>query len=193
MKETFKINWRHWAVGFLVWTLVGFSFALRTYFYNQRMGMDISLLPLIISYSIDFYLWGLASPLIFLLCRRFPLERKQLLRHTFFHILSAAVFIFVIIVVSVPLSWYLGIVDTAQLPTMAALFRKTITSPIMLHESLLTYWATVIVAHAFEYYREARMRETQAAQLAAQSARLSEQLVQAQLSALKMQLHPHFL
>lgn len=192
-KKRNKINWRHFGVGFLVWTIVGLSFALRTYFYNQRMGMNISLVPLIISYLIDFYLWGLATPLIFLLCRRFPLERKRLLSHTLFHILSGAVFIFVIIIVSVPLNWYLSFIDPALLPTMAALFYKTITSPIMLHESLLTYWATVIVAHAFEYYREARERDAQAAQLAAQTARLSEQLVQAQLSALKMQLHPHFL
>jgi sensor histidine kinase YesM len=180
-------------VGFLVWTIVGLSFALRTYFYNQRMSLDIPLLPLTISYLIDFYLWGLASPLIFLLCRRFPLERKHLPSHTFFHILSGFVFIFAIIAASTPLYWHLGLIDTARLPTMQALFYKTITSPIMLHESLLTYWATVIVAHAFEYYRQARARETQAAQLAAQTARLSEQLVQAQLSALKMQLHPHFL
>jgi sensor histidine kinase YesM len=51
---------------------------------------------------------------------------------------------------------------------------------------LLTYWVIVLSSHAFNYYRSFRKGELNAAQL-------RTQLVQSQLEALKMQLHPHFL
>jgi LytS/YehU family sensor histidine kinase len=52
--------------------------------------------------------------------------------------------------------------------------------------NLVTYVAILGVVHAFEYYRVYRDRELRATQLEAQ-------LANAQLEALKMQLHPHFL
>jgi two-component system, LytTR family, sensor kinase len=192
-KETNKIKWRQLIVWTIVWTIVGLSFGFRTYFFNARLGFDISLASVVSSYLIDFYLWGLASPLIFFLCRRFPIERRNFLSHAGLHILSGLVLIPVVVLLSIPLYWYLGFPDPNHIRSIDQLFSKIVMNPITLHESLLAYSATLIVAHAILYYRRARDRETQAAQLAAQTARLSEQLVQAQLSALKMQLHPHFL
>jgi two-component system LytT family sensor kinase len=52
--------------------------------------------------------------------------------------------------------------------------------------SVLLYFAILGCVHAFSYYLEARDREQQAALL-------SGQLAEARLSALRMQLHPHFL
>ena len=54
------------------------------------------------------------------------------------------------------------------------------------HMNLLTYWVILGVGSLREYYRKYRDRELRNAQLEAQ-------LTQAQLQALKMQLHPHFL
>jgi LytS/YehU family sensor histidine kinase len=51
---------------------------------------------------------------------------------------------------------------------------------------LLLYAVIVLISHAFAYYKQYRQGELQASQL-------RTQLVQAQLEALKMQLHPHFL
>src|SRR5205085_2896186 len=56
----------------------------------------------------------------------------------------------------------------------------------MFHLELLIYGATLGLNYAFSYYARFREREARAAQLEAQ-------LTQAQLQALKMQLHPHFL
>ncbi len=111
--QTRKIPWRLFAAGFVVWTVVGLSFALRTYFYNYRQGIEVWLVPIITSYLIDFYLWGLASPIIFHLSHQFPLVRKRLVSHSVFHLLSGVVFTFAIIALSVPLYWYLlGYPDT---------------------------------------------------------------------------------
>src|SRR6185369_11771113 len=54
------------------------------------------------------------------------------------------------------------------------------------HQGLTIYWTTLVVAHALHYYRGLRQKE-------AQTARLTAQLAQAQLQALKMQIQPHFL
>ena len=188
-----KIKWWHFAVGFAIWTVVGLSFGSRTYLFYLRQDANVAWKPLVFGYLIDFYLWGLASPFIFRLTSRFPVERGKLFSRILLHFGASIVLTFAVIVVSIPIYWYLGISAYVEKPTLSDLFYKAIASPMMIHEGLTAYLITAIVAHALEYYREARRRETQAAEFAAQSARLSEQLVQAQLSALKMQLHPHFL
>lgn len=82
--------------------------------------------------------------------------------------------------------WYVGYPNLARVPTLWALYRDTALSAYYFHTSLTIYWTTVIVAHASQYYRGLREGETKAAQLATQ-------LAQAQLRALEMQIHPHFL
>ncbi len=66
--------------------------------------------------------------------------------------------------------------------------------------NLLSYMAMVGAGYAFEYYRKFRDRELEAARLALQASnlqlaatRMEVELVQAQLSSLKGQIHPHFL
>jgi LytS/YehU family sensor histidine kinase len=61
------------------------------------------------------------------------------------------------------------------------------------HINFLLYWTIVGLTHAFDYYRRYRERERRAAELKIAAAHLEAQLAQAQLDALKMQLHPHFL
>jgi len=64
--------------------------------------------------------------------------------------------------------------------------RNNAFSAYYFHQGLTIYWTTLVVAHALYYYRGVRKGE-------AQTARLTAQLAQAQLQALKMQIHPHFL
>ena len=57
---------------------------------------------------------------------------------------------------------------------------------LKIHLTLLTYWGIVAATHVAWQYRRSRERELRGAQLEAELAR-------AQVEALKMQLHPHFL
>jgi LytS/YehU family sensor histidine kinase len=65
--------------------------------------------------------------------------------------------------------------------------------PYDLHGGIIRYWAVVGMQALFRSNREARRREREALELKVHSAQLAEQLTSSQLSALKMQLHPHFL
>jgi signal transduction histidine kinase len=177
--------WVRLGLGFCVWTLLGLSFALSTYLGSRQDNVHIAWNRIVSGYLADFYLWGMLSPLIFLMARRYEL-RARLPRNLLIHIgLSIALSIVVLSAAS-PLVWYFGYVNLARNPTLAILWRNNAFSIYYFHQGLTIYWTTLVVAHALQYYRGQRESEKRTAQLAAQ-------LAQAQLQALKMQIHPHFL
>ena len=177
--------WLRWCFFFCVWTLLGVSFALSTYLGALQDNVHISWERILSGYLADFYLWGMLSPLIFLLARRFEL-RKHFPRNLFIHLGVSIVLSGFVISAASPLVWYLGYVNLERNPTLAILWRNNAFSAYYFHQGLTIYWTTLVVAHALYYYRGLRQNE-------AQTARLTAQLAQAQLQALKMQIHPHFL
>ena len=177
--------WLRWCFFFCVWTLLGVSFALSTYLGARQDNVQISWERILSGYLADFYLWGMLSPLIFLLARRFEL-RNHFPRNVLIHLGASIVLSGFVISAASPLVWYLGYVNLARNPTLAVLWRNNAFSAYYFHQGLTIYWTTLVVAHALYYYRGVRKGE-------AQTARLTAQLAQAQLQALKMQIHPHFL
>jgi two-component system LytT family sensor kinase len=185
LKDIFK-NWRAFLVGFGIWTVVGVSFGLRTHWWAQMNASPTLFWQTVPNYMVDFYIWGAVSPLIFWLCHRFPIERGNIAGRSAFHLLAGMVFVFVVTLITIPTLWYLGLVNMNNHPTLSAFFNNMIINPFMVHQGLLAYWGTVVVAHAIEYSRQAQAGRTRASELSAQ-------LANAQLAALKMQIHPHFL
>lgn len=179
-------GWQNWVIGFIIWTIVGLSFASRSYLSYYQNGTPARWEEVYSGFMVDFYIWGLVSPLIFRLAREFPIERDRLWKRLAFHIPVSLTLTFIVNAISIPTYWYLGYPNLRRFPTFEILFDEYISSPVMLHQGLLVYWGTLIVAHAFEYYRQLQAGKTRAAELASQ-------LAQAQLAALKMQIHPHFL
>jgi len=141
---------------------------------------------MVLNYMIDFYAWGLFSPLIFKLVKRVHIERGNMIRGLAFHLFVGLLFVIVVTAATIPILWYLGFANPAIHPTLGAFFNRLVINPFYLHQGLIAYWGTVVVAHAYEYNREVRIGKTRASELSAQ-------LAQAQLAALKMQIHPHFL
>jgi len=76
-------------------------------------------------------------------------------------------------------------------PSVVATFRAVL--PIDFHLNLIMYWLIVGGRHTVSYYRRYRERERLAARLELRASELQNQLGQARLDALKMQLRPHFL
>jgi LytS/YehU family sensor histidine kinase len=129
--------------------------------------------------------WGALTPLIFSLGRRFPERRASWLRG---------------IIVHLPISVIVAAVHVAAATYLRILIEPfdvwSDTRPFLLQYrsglrgfflfDFFVYWAILGVGYAFDYRDRYREREATASQLKAQ-------LAQAQLEALKMQLHPHFL
>jgi len=185
LKEETK-KWRIWLVGFVVWTVVGVSFGLRSYLYAQMVGPAADFFDMVPNYMVDFYFWGLLSPLIFKLCRRFPIERGNIAGRLSFHLFAGLIFVLAATAMTIPTLWNLGLVSKETYPTLSNYFGRLLINPFMLHQGFLAYWGTVVVAHAYEYHRQVQIGRTRASELSAQ-------LANAQLAALKMQIHPHFL
>jgi len=178
-------RWIRWGFFFCVWTLLGLSFAVSTYLGALQNGAQISWKRALSGYLADFYLWGMLSPLIFLVARRFEL-RHHFPRNLLIHISLSILLSGLVLSAASPLVWYLGYVNLTLNPTLFTLWRNNAFSIYYFHQGLTIYWTTVVVAHSLYYYRRVREEEARTGQLATQ-------LAQAQLQALKMQIHPHFL
>lgn len=182
--------WRRTLILFGGWTLFGISFACQVYLNFAYLGRPESFLRVVVGWLVCSYLWALLTPLAFYLARRFPLEREAIFRRAAVHLLFASLFSLLQLgAYTFAHQWLLGDASKPFLPIQR--FQNLLVNEF--HFSLLIYFAVLGLYQALDYYRRFREREFRAAQLEVEAARLETQLAQAQLDALKMQLHPHFL
>ena len=135
------------------------------------------------------FAWALLAPFAWWLARRIPIERGNWWRGIGFHLLLSLVFalveeiLFAAVTPLFGLPWF----PRKFLPT----FRAVV--PIDLHLNVILYLLIVGIQHGVGYYRKLLEREQVSAQLEVRARQLETQLAQANLNALKTQLHPHFL
>ena len=181
---------RTFAVVFLAWTVVGLFFfsqgLTQKYFSHDPTPWWHYLL----TWLIGVYISALLTPVIFALGRRFPIERRKWPRRTALHLLFSLVFGFTEVILHSALLPRFGLFP-AVMKTFSATFAVLLL--IGFHQNVIAYWEVLGVQYALRYYRSYREREREAARLELQASELKTQLANAQLSALKMQLHPHFL
>lgn len=170
---------RRWALTFGAATLVGVFFATRTYLlYNAYPDNQLSWGRALFPSLTSWYAWALLAPAIFWLAARFRFERSRRARSVAVHVVAGVAF-----------AVLHALLDHLAGRAIPALPEVSLTRQFFfsrLHGNLLTYLAIVAGWNLVEIYREAREREVRASQL-------ETRLAEARLSALKMQLHPHFL
>jgi two-component system LytT family sensor kinase len=165
-----------------VWSLIALFFCGQVYFIRQLMDHPEQWkAPFFqqISYCI---LWAAATPFVIYLARRFPIERATWRRNLPFHIIVCSLFSFALMsVYSITLFMWInwGVKPYSALNTLrSAIFDFS--------QAIGIYCLILLIIHALSYYRRYQ-REVLS------RSRIQSQLSQAQLQALKMQLHPHFL
>lgn len=136
----------------------------------------------------DVYIWLLVVPLIIWMSRRLPLEESVWLRNLPLHLIAGVL----VSLLALQLRFWFetAVIElTGQMWSLGApkflnmwFFRLGISVP----SGILIYWTILGVTHALRYYGKFRENRLMAA-------RLEAQLARAQLEALEMQLHPHFL
>ncbi len=176
-------RWARLAIIWGIWTFIGLVFTLQFYFASYRSERPTPFLDALYMQMIWAYLFALATPLVLWAVTRMPLERDNWVRSALLHL---------------PLSIVLGVILTALgrvliwlrwgWPLGRPLTLESITRFVVANftEAIGIYLLIALTGYAFSYYR--RFREGQVRTL-----QLEAQLSQAQLHALKMQLHPHFL
>jgi two-component system LytT family sensor kinase len=130
----------------------------------------------------DWLIYGALTPIVFVIARRLPLRRGVLARHVTLHFLISLVFCAAWAGAGVVLRRLL-VAGPAGAATMSFMVRWFF---ITLPYGVAVYFSVLGIEHATYYFGAVRERETQAA-------RLTAQLAEARLGALRMQLHPHFL
>ena len=158
--------------GLAVWTLIALYFATQAYFnpafrlrphWGEAVAINLTY----------YYLWGLATPVVIALAKRFPIRRwTSLLVH--------AVASIVLTTIQLTLAELILRTFTTAVYRQYGLAKSLETAfSVNFHGSLPTYWLILAAYLAWSYARNA--------------SRLEAQLSRAQLDALKMQLNPHFL
>jgi two-component system LytT family sensor kinase len=135
------------------------------------------------------YAWAFLTPFVWWLARRIPIERVNWWRAGLIHLFLSVCFALVEEVLFAAITPIFGLPWFPR--NFAATFRAVV--PIDFHLNVIIYWLIVGVQHSMGYYRRFLERERLTAQLELRATQLESQLTQAKLSALKMQLHPHFL
>jgi two-component system, LytTR family, sensor kinase len=178
-----QIKWTKWAIIFLCWTGFGLFFTSQSYMFQARAGGTIEWRGTLFNWLLGSYTWFALTPLVLKLSNRFPLQRGKLLRSVGIHALAAPSCNIISIVLFVIAR---GLI-IGPLPGARSLFESVWHFVIAeFHGGMLVYWVIIGVGHATDYYRRYRDRELLASHL-------ETRLVEAQLDALRMQLHPHFL
>ena len=181
-----KMNWRRAALLFVGWTLVGIIFAGISYAAaigenNKEFGF-VSALRLNL---VQFYLWAILTPFVFRFSRRFPIELRPLnVRNLLLYFPALISFAGIHQVIHLAVLWSISPHWRQRYPALIDCYRAYFAFGFYI--DLIIALLIVIAVHALLYYQNFRASEL------AQSS-LKTQLAQAQLTALKMQLHPHFL
>jgi len=177
---------RKWAAIVAVWVILGVIYASPIYFEVRAAGMGHAA-SRIFSWGILTWLaWAPLTPAIVWLARRFSLVEETWKRNLAIHLpaflLISALHSAAATAINLGIKPFdnMGKSPAAFWPRFVSLMQGSFGS------DLLVYGAVVGAFYAIDYYRKYREREFVAT-------RLEAQLAQAQLDALRMQLHPHFL
>ena len=188
--STRQRTFRLYAASFLVWTVLGLFMFSQGLVQKVVTNDPTPWWHHLTSWMVGVWLWFLVTPAVLWLGRRFPLERKHWVRRTAIHLpLSVAVSL-VQLIVEAEILHSLGLFPTLM-PSYAATLAFLLI--VGFHQGILTYWMLLGIQYAYGWYRRHEERKQQAMRLELRSSQLESQLAQAHLSALKMQLQPHFL
>ncbi len=164
-----------------IWTVVALFFTTQVYVSYYAENQPIRYLQGFLFQASICYIWALVTPLILWLARRFRIERSNWVRRSLLHLFFSIVLTCTLIAIhSIA---FMTLMGRASSITPLRVFNLMYFN---LDNFALVYWFILLMSHAFNYYNSYRKNELKASQL-------HTQLVQSQLEALKMQIHPHFL
>ena len=163
------------------WVCLGALFALQDWMNLRRWGYHISAAILFESWGVEFLIWGILCWLLWRLLQSFIIKANVAAMLTRVLPLSIAVsavkeMVWVLIFPQMPL----------DRPHMQYWNRLEFIWKAQLIPNMVTFWCAFFLFRGLNYYQRFRERERAAAQLEAE-------LANARLSALRMQLNPHFL
>src|SRR5580704_9989876 len=181
---------RLYAASFLVWTLLGLFMFSQGLVQKVVTNDPTPWWHHLTSWMVGVWLWFLVTPGVLWVGRRLPIERERWVRRTAIHLALSVTVSLVQLVVEAAILHSLRLFPTLM-PTFAATLAFLLI--VGFHQGILTYWSLLAIQYGYGWYGRYEERKQAAMRLELRSSQLESQLAQAHLSALKMQLQPHFL
>ena len=183
---------RRWVKYWLAWTGAGLLYISQDFMERLSRNESIPWRNVVIGWMSAMYVCAAFTPLILWLGRRWPVGERYRWRRIVLHFGASVAFWLVSTALEVPVLAGIGMWPAIRGPASFAR-EYWMLLPYDLQGAIVRYWAVIGLQALFRSNREARRREREALELKIHSSQLAEQLTSSQLSALKMQLHPHFL
>ncbi len=176
-------RWVRLVLILVIWTFIGLVFTLQGYFSSYRSERPVGLTEMAYMQLTWAYLFALATPFVLWASARLPLERNTWIRSALLHIPISIALSIILTGLGRVLIWLNVGLRAGRPLTFESITRFVIGN---FSEAVGIYMLIALSGYAFNYYRRYRAGQIKNLQLEAQ-------LSKAQLQALKMQLHPHFL
>lgn len=182
-----KISWKKWLLIALAWELIAFYFIFQNYIFSINAGTPFDW-QRSLSYRLTNNLyWILLTPLLFYIGKKIKLEpgkiAKNILIVTGLGILISLAQAHLSIITSLFFARFYSV------PVMPFWERIILAEYGMLglaFDSFFLYFGAMSIIYGINYYRKNKEHQYNLSQLEAR-------LAQAEVQAMKMQLHPHFL
>src|SRR5271165_315254 len=181
---------RNYAIYFLIWTFLCLFFCSQSLMQRAFSGDPTPRWHYLVTWLTAVYICALLTPVVLWLARKFPIERKNWLRRSALHLLFSALFSITQIMAHTAVVSALGLFPTVM---KTPEFTFLLLMAFGFNENIATYRTILGIQYGISYYQRYREREREALRLELDASELKSQLIRAQLSALKMQLQPHFL
>src|SRR2546421_8179208 len=176
-------RWARWAIIFGVWTVLAFVFTCQLYYTYRLSDRPLTWSDAASSQFIYPYVWAVGTIIVLAFANRFPLEGRARWRNALLPLLFATLFA-IAVSGAFQITYHFLFVNSPEHPYQAWMTVQWIIYNST--ENYGIYGLILLLGQVFRYYRRFREGQLRASQL-------ETQLTQAQLQALKMQLHPHFL
>ena len=172
-----------WTLVLGAWTAYGVLASMQEDVWALMSGRHVSVWSGLALQLPQAWCWAALTPAVLWLGRRLPLRGPGWPIRVIVHLLIATAIVFLI---GTLYDFYAPLIDTAHATSVPLVTRAVRTFAFFFAVDSMLYWAILAFGIAAEESAQSRDREVQKSELAAQ-------LAKARLSALKMQLHPHFL
>ena len=184
-----------WVLVLSVWMLIGLSFTLNYYFFAAHYVSIFKQPPTLgqmLVWELPYWLlWAGLAPAIFLFTRRFPIDHERWFSNSLLHIVGCVFLSITHRAVYLIIGWLLHVAAYRDITTIPDLYSSDIL--FNLPTGFMSYGTIFLVSYVIDYYRRHEEEELKISRLRAELAQTQLLVTEAQLQALKMQLHPHFL
>lgn len=175
------VRYTRWIALAVVWAALGLILSLEVYFSLRVSMPEVKFGDVLGSQYMRVSLWAILTPMVLWLRKAVPLSAGHWLGGLTFHFGVSSAIMGVYYLGRV---WLIFWKEGAIFSEFWSAAQQSFFGSNMI--DVIIYWAVLGTGYTFEIYRKYKNEQIRGAQL-------ESRLVQSELSALKQQLHPHFL